>query len=59
MGNRIDILFRPDQVDKRAGAGFGFRAVWANRPGEPLDRLPWRPAHVVADLSTVPEIAAA
>jgi 2-haloacid dehalogenase len=43
--------------DACAGAGFGFRAVWANRAGEPMDRLPWRPQHVVSDLTTIPDIA--
>lgn len=45
--------------DACAGAGYGFRAVWANRAGEPMDRLPWRPAHVVQDLTRIPELAAA
>ncbi len=45
--------------DACAGAGYGFTAVWANRAGEPLDRLPWKPQHVVADLTAIPEIAAA
>jgi|GEM_PF-4151078 len=36
----------------------GIGAVWANRAGEPMDRLPWRPAHVLSDLTTIPEIAA-
>lgn len=44
--------------DACAGAGYGFRSVWANRAGEPMDRLPWRPAHVVRDLTTIPELAA-
>ena len=45
--------------DACAGAGVGFLAVWANRAGEPMDRLPWQPAHVVADLTTIPDIAVA
>jgi 2-haloacid dehalogenase len=45
--------------DACAGAGNGFHAVWANRSGEPMDRLPWRPKHVLKDLTTIPEIAAA
>jgi 2-haloacid dehalogenase len=43
--------------DACAGAGYGFRAVWANRAGEPMDRLPWRPHHVVSNLTRIPEIA--
>ena len=45
--------------DACAAAGYGFTAVWANRAGEPIDRLPWRPDHVVSDLTTIAEIAAA
>ena len=45
--------------DACAASGYGFRAVWANRAGEPMDRLPWKPHHVVSDLTAIPEIAAA
>ena len=44
--------------DACAAAGYGFRTIWANRAGEPMDRLPWKPDHVLKDLTTVPEIAA-
>ena len=44
--------------DACASSGYGFNAVWANRAGEPMDRLPWKPRHVVSDLTTVPDIAA-
>ena len=55
----------PDEVlfvsgngwDAAAGAGYGFRAVWVNRAGVPLDRLPWAPWRVLKDLSGVPELA--
>lgn len=43
--------------DAAHGAGFGFRSVWVNRAGEPMDRLPWTPAHVLSDLTTIPDIA--
>ena len=43
--------------DAACGAGFGFRTVWANRAGEPVDRLPWRPDHILPDLTTIPAIA--
>jgi len=57
---------RPDEVlfvssngwDAAAAAGYGFRAAWVNRSGEPMDRLPERPAHVLRDLSAVPGLAA-
>lgn len=45
--------------DAAAAAGYGFRAAWANRLGAPIDRLPWRPDHVVADLVPIPGLAAA
>lgn len=57
---RSEVLFVSSNCwDACAGAGYGFRAVWANRAGEPMDRLPWKPHHVVSDLTTVPELAAA
>lgn len=43
--------------DAAASAGYGFQTVWVNRKGEPMDRLPWKPAHVLADLTTIPELA--
>lgn len=44
--------------DACAASGFGFKVAWANRGGEPMDRLPWRPQHVIADLTTIPHLAA-
>ena len=44
--------------DACAGAGYGFLSVWVNRAGEPMDRLPWRPRHVLDDLRRIPELAA-
>ena len=44
--------------DACAAAGFGFKSVWVNRAGEPMDRLHAKPAHVLDDLSRVPEFAA-
>ena len=55
-----DVLFVSSNCwDACAGAGYGFTAAWANRAGEPMDRLPWKPQHVIDDLTTIPEIAAA
>ena len=45
--------------DACAASGFGFTVAWANRAGEPMDRLPWKPHHVVSDLTSIPNIAAA
>ena len=44
--------------DACAAAGYGFTAVWANRAGEPMDRLPWAPSHVVSNLTSIPALAA-
>ncbi|RMH42746.1 MAG: haloacid dehalogenase type II [Alphaproteobacteria bacterium] len=64
VGNRFGT--RPDEVlfvssngwDAAGAAGFGFVTAWVNRAGEPMDRLPWQPAHVIDDLSTIPQLAA-
>lgn len=55
----------PDEVlfvssngwDAAAAAGYGFETAWANRAGEPLDRLPWTPAHILSDLVPIPQLA--
>lgn len=44
--------------DAGYGAHFGFRTVWVNRAGEPMDRLPAQPSDVLSDLSRIPELAA-
>lgn len=44
--------------DAACATGFGFTTAWVNRAGEPMDRLPWKPAHVLSDLTTIPELAA-
>jgi len=43
--------------DAAAASGYGFTATWVNRAGEPTDRLPWRPAHILTDLTTIPQLA--
>ncbi|WP_022705192.1 haloacid dehalogenase type II [Pseudorhodobacter ferrugineus] len=58
---------RPEQVlfvssngwDVCSAAGFGFQTAWVNRAGLPMDRLPAQPAHVLPDLTTIPQIAGA
>jgi 2-haloacid dehalogenase len=57
----------PDQVlfvssngwDAAAATGQGFYTTWVNRAGEPMDRLPWKPNQVLANLTTIPDIAKA
>ncbi len=44
--------------DAGAATGYGFTTAWVNRAGEPVDRLPWRPAHMLSDLTTIPELVA-
>ncbi len=43
--------------DAAAATGYGFATAWVNRSGEPLDRLPWTPAHVLPDLKGIPALA--
>jgi len=43
--------------DAGCAAAFGFTTVWVNRSGDPVDRLPGRPNHIVRDLSAVPGLA--
>ena len=43
--------------DAAAAAGYGFQTVWVNRAGEPMDRLPAQPGHVLNDLTTIPNLA--
>jgi len=43
--------------DAASATGYGFQTVWVNRASEPLDRLPWTPAHTLPDLTTIPDLA--
>jgi len=45
--------------DAGCATGYGFTTAWVNRAGEPMDRLPWTPAHVLSDLTTIPQLAGA
>jgi len=36
--------------------GYGFTTAWVNRSGEPMDRMPWEPKHVLRDLTDIPKI---
>jgi len=40
--------------DAAAAAGYGFTTAWVNRAGDPVDRLPARPHHILRDLTPVP-----
>lgn len=43
--------------DAAGASGYGFATAWVNRAGDPLDRLPWTPAHVLSDLTSIPQLA--
>ncbi len=59
-GMRDEVLFvSSNGWDAAAAAGYGFTTAWANRGGEPVDRLPARPHHVLSDLAAVPGLAGA
>lgn len=42
--------------DAGCATGYGFTTAWVNRAGDPVDRLPWTPHHVLSDLTTIPEL---
>jgi 2-haloacid dehalogenase len=43
--------------DAAAATGYGFTTAWVNRGGEPMDHLPWKPAHTLNDLTGIPALA--
>ncbi|MFG6518998.1 haloacid dehalogenase type II [Sulfitobacter sp. 1A13496] len=43
--------------DAAAATGYGFTTAWVNRGGDPVDRLPWKPAHQLRELSGIPALA--
>ena len=43
--------------DAAAATGYGFTTAWVNRGGDPVDRLPWKPAHQLRELSGLPALA--
>ena len=54
---RDEVLFVSSNGWDIAGASaYGFTTVWANRKGEPVDRLPGRPAHQLPALDTLPAL---
>ncbi|MFS4582157.1 haloacid dehalogenase type II [Phaeobacter sp. C3_T13_0] len=54
---RDEVLFVSSNGWDAAGAsGYGFVTAWVNRNGEPIDRLPWKPQHVLGDLSSIPDL---
>lgn len=56
--DRAEVLFvSSNGWDAACAAAYGFQTVWVNRAGEPVDRLPGRPHHVLNDLTPIPELA--
>ena len=52
-----EVLFVSSNGWDAAGAtGYGFTTAWVNRSGEPIDRMPWKPKHVLRDLIDIPKI---
>ncbi len=45
--------------DAGCATGYGFTTAWVNRAGEPVDRLPWTPKHILSDLTSIPDLASA
>ncbi|MBO6603451.1 MULTISPECIES: haloacid dehalogenase type II [Paracoccaceae] len=45
--------------DAAAAASYGFRVLWVNRAGEPVDRLSGKPGQTARDLRCVPDVARA
>jgi len=43
--------------DAGCATGYGFTTAWVNRAGEPVDRLPWTPNHILSDLTSIPDLA--
>ena len=42
--------------DAWGAANFGFKVVWINRSGQPLERLPSGPGHILSDLNGLPPL---
>ena len=58
--DRNEVLFvSSNGWDAAGAAGYGFVTAWVNRAGEPVDRMPWTPHHVLTALTGIPDLAAA
>ncbi|TCL08715.1 2-haloacid dehalogenase [Shimia isoporae] len=55
---RDEVLFvSSNGWDAACATGYGFKTAWVNRAGEPVDRMPWKPAIILSDLTTIPDHA--
>jgi 2-haloacid dehalogenase len=58
--NKDEVLFvSSNGWDAGAAAGYGFTTAWVNRTGDPVDRLPAHPNHILSDLTGIPKFAGA
>lgn len=56
--SKSEVLFvSSNGWDAGCATGYGFNTAWVNRAGEPVDRLPWTPADILTDLTTIPDLA--
>ncbi|MCX7558945.1 haloacid dehalogenase type II [Sulfitobacter sp. F26204] len=56
--DKSEVLFvSSNGWDAAAATGYGFVTAWVNRNGDPMERLPWRPAHMLTDLTGIPTLA--
>ncbi len=54
---RDEVLFvSSNGWDVASASAFGFITAWVNRAGEPVDRLPGKPHHILSDLTTIPDL---
>ena len=54
---KSDVVFvSSNGWDAAGAAGYGFRTVWVNRAGDPIDRLYAKPSQIMTDLIKIPEI---
>lgn len=55
--DKAEVLFvSSNGWDAASAAAYGFHTVWVNRAGDPMDRLPGKPAEVLSDLTTIPDL---
>ncbi|MEM7753144.1 MAG: haloacid dehalogenase type II, partial [Pseudomonadota bacterium] len=55
---RDEVLFvSSNGWDVASATAYGFQTAWVNRAGEPMDRLPDPPGHVLDDLSGIATLA--
>ena len=52
--SKSEVLFvSSNGWDIAGAAGFGFETAWVNRSKEPIDRLPYKPTHILRNLEAI------